>query len=102
MELKDKPKFEGTTLFNFAFSSSAWRVRLALAFKEIEYKSIFVNLTNGEQKSESYKKINPTGCVPALFIDGNILTDSTAIIEYLEETRETGVPLLPKCPVKRA
>ena len=100
-EIKEYP-LEGTTLFNFFMSSGSWRVRLAMAFKKIEFKSICINLSAGEQKSEAYKKVNPTGLVPALFIDGHLLTESSAICEYLEETRPDGIKLLPSDPYERS
>ena len=100
-ETKEYP-LEGTTLFNFYMSSGSWRVRLALALKKIEYKSICINLSAGEQRSEAYKKINPACCVPAMYIDGSLMTESSAICEYLEEARPDAVKLLPTDLIERA
>lgn len=88
-------------LYTYFRSSSAWRVRLALAVKGVEYDAVPVNLLKGEQLSADYADVNPLRAVPALVIDGQTLTESTAIIEYLEETRPSP-PLLPNDPIGRA
>lgn len=54
------------------------------------------------QQSDEYKSVNPMGTVPALKVDGDIITQSLAILEYLEESRPEAPSLLPKDPVKRA
>ena len=89
-------------LFGYWRSSATYRVRIALALKGLAYDYVPVNLLKGEQKSEAYLKKNPLALVPALETDdGAVLTQSTAIIEWLEETfPET--PLLPENPVLRA
>ncbi|XP_041353464.1 probable maleylacetoacetate isomerase [Gigantopelta aegis] len=89
-------------LYSFFRSSSCWRVRIALDFKEIdyEYKTCEWFYEEGQKRAE-YLKLNPMGEVPTLIIDGNTLTQSLPIIEYLEETRPDK-PLLPKDPVLRA
>lgn len=89
------------TLYTYFRSSSAWRVRLALAVKGIEYDAVAVNLLKGEHLSADYGAVNPLHAVPALVIDGHVLTESVAIIEYLEETRPAP-PLLPTDPATRA
>ncbi len=90
-----------TTLYHFGRSSASHRVRWALAHKGIEYKSVFVDLFAGEQHSADYRARNPMGHVPALEIDGHLLAESVAILEYLEETRPTP-PLYPATPIARA
>ncbi|KAJ2078364.1 Glutathione S-transferase zeta-1 [Coemansia sp. RSA 988] len=67
----------------------------------IEYEQIPVNLLKNEQVSEAYVSKNPSALVPLLVIDGYELSQSVAILEYLEETRPD-VPLLPKDPAQRA
>ncbi|XP_071962156.1 maleylacetoacetate isomerase-like [Antedon mediterranea] len=88
-------------LYSYFRSSCSWRVRLALAFKKIEYEYRPVNLLKSEQLSEEHKELNPSGQVPALIIDGLTLSQSIAIIEYIEETRPD-FPLLPKEAGQRA
>lgn len=90
-----------TVLYSYFLSSCSWRVRIALAFKNINYEYKGVNLLKGEHLAEDFLKINPSSKVPSLVYNGNVLTHSTAILEYLEEV----VPsprLLPMDPVKRA
>ncbi|XP_063804317.1 maleylacetoacetate isomerase isoform X2 [Pseudophryne corroboree] len=90
-------------LFGYWRSSCSWRVRIALALKNIEYDQHPINLIQdgGQQLTDEYKKVNPMLQVPALKIDGITLTQSLAIIEYLEETRPNP-PLLPRDPIRRA
>ncbi|KAI9146146.1 glutathione S-transferase [Paraphysoderma sedebokerense] len=89
------------TLHTYYRSSCSWRVRIALNYKGISYTSKPVNLLKNEQKSEEYSKFNPNKVVPSLEIDGHVLIQSIAIIEYLEETRSEKA-LLPKDPHLRA
>ena len=92
-------------LYGYFRSSAAYRVRIALNLKEIEPELAFVHLTRngGEQHSAAYRALNPAGLVPALETDdGQVLTQSLAIIEYLDEVVPTGAPLLPKDPLARA
>lgn len=74
-------------LYSYWRSSSAYRVRIALNLKGLRYVQKHVNLRNGDQHDASYKAINPQGMVPTLVDGSRVLTQSTAIIEYLEETR---------------
>ena len=69
--------------------------------KGIEYEYLPVNLLKGEQKSEEHLKLNPSGFVPALEIDGHVLTESLPIIEYLDETYPEKTKLLPEDTFKR-
>ncbi len=90
-------------LYGYFRSSAAYRVRIALALKGLEYENIAVNLKPGisEQKSGEYLAVNPQGRVP-FFTDGDVaISQSPAILEYLEETY-SDVPLLPKGAVDRA
>ncbi|TDF79014.1 maleylacetoacetate isomerase [Pseudomonas sp. H9] len=89
-------------LFNYFRSTSSYRVRLALALKQLEYQYVPVNLLKGEQGQADFLALNPQGRVPALRIDsGELLVQSPAIIEYLEEVYPQPA-LLPQDPVLRA
>ncbi|CAI5764306.1 maleylacetoacetate isomerase isoform X1 [Podarcis lilfordi] len=90
-------------LYTYFRSSCTWRVRIALALKGIAYDSAPVNLVKdgGQQMTPEYQAVNPMQQVPALKIDGITLSQSIAIIEYLEETRPKP-SLLPQDPKKRA
>lgn len=88
-------------LYSFYNSSSAYRVRIALNLKGLTPEMIPVNLTKGEQKSEDYAKINPQMIVPTLIDGGAVLSQSLAIMEYLEEVHPQP-PLLPTDSVARA
>ncbi len=89
------------TLYGTAWSSAAFRVRIALNLKGLAHEHAFVDLDRGEQASAEYLAVNPQGLVPAL-VDGEVvLTQSMAILEYLEE-RWPQPPLLPATPAERA
>ena len=88
-------------LHTYFRSSASWRVRIALAWKQIDYEVIPINLLKGEQNSDEYAAINPLEQVPALLIDNHIITQSIAIMEYLEE-KFPDRPILPKDPLQRA
>ena len=89
-------------LFGYWRSSASYRVRIALNLKGIDVEHIPVNLRAGEQREDNYAKINPQLLVPTLEReDGTRLTQSAAIIEYLEET-VAGPALLPNDPLQRA
>lgn len=88
-------------LHSYFRSSCSWRVRIVLAFKNINYEYKAVNLLKSEHLTEDFLKLNPSAEVPALEYNGNILTHSTAILEYLEEIVPTP-RLLPVHPVMRA
>jgi len=82
-------------------SGAAYRTRIALNLKGVSYAQQGVDLRTGAQGSAAYVALNPQGMVPALEIDGAVLTQSPAILEWLEETHPTP-PLLPADPVARA
>jgi maleylpyruvate isomerase len=90
-------------LYTFFRSSASYRVRIALNLKAIgcEQAPIHLRRGGGEQLMPAYTAINPQALVPALEDNGRILTQSLAIIEYLEETHPNP-PLLPKDPADRA
>jgi maleylacetoacetate isomerase len=81
-------------LYHYWRSSSAWRVRFALHYKGIGYESVFVNLRRSEQLTAEHKRVAPLGVVPVLLVDGRPLTESVAILEFVEETFPSK-PLLP-------
>ena len=88
-------------LHGYFRSSTAFRVRIALNLKGVDYGQTFRHLRKGEQRAPDYLKLNPQGLVPTLEIDGQTLTQSLSIIEYLEETRPDPA-LLPKDAAGRA
>jgi maleylpyruvate isomerase len=90
-------------LYTFFRSSASYRVRIALNLKGLAYEQMPIHLrrAGGEQFATAYKAINPQALVPALEDNGGILTQSLAIIEYLEE-RYPKPPLLPADPADRA
>jgi maleylacetoacetate isomerase len=83
-------------------SAAAFRVRIALNLKGLPYEETFIDLDTGDQHSPEFRAINPQGAVPAFFDgDGPPLTQSLAILDYLEETHPES-PLLPREPKARA
>ena len=88
-------------LYTAAYSSASFRVRIALNLKGLPYDARAVNLGKGEHLGPQYGAVNPQGLVPALRIDGALLTQSIAIMEYLEETQPEP-PLLPRDALGRA
>lgn len=90
-----------TTLYHYWRSSASWRVRWALAVKQIPYQSVMVDIVHGEHLGPEHRKNNPMTHVPALHIDGRTLAESVAILEYLEETRPDPA-LYPRDPWQRA
>ena len=96
-------------LYSYFRSSASYRVRIALALKGLSYEYVAVHLVKNEQLSESFRAVAPAQLVPALVLDGvggvggceAVLTQSLAIIEYLDETHPEP-PLLPKDAAGRA
>lgn len=91
-------------LYTYFRSSAAYRVRIALNLKGLAYEAIPIHLTKegGRQHSAEFRAVNPQGRVPALALDtGEVLTQSLAIIDFLDETHPEPA-LLPADPVMRA
>jgi maleylpyruvate isomerase len=88
-------------LYTYWRSSSAYRVRLALAIKGLAYRSVPVNLLQGAQLSPEHLARNPLGQVPCLEVNGRGYIESVAILELLEELHPSP-PLLPRDPFARA
>lgn len=88
-------------LHGYYRSSASYRVRIALNLKGIAYKNLSHHLRRGEQRAPSYLKLNPQGAVPTLEAQGVVLSQSLAIIEFIDETYSEP-PLLPSAPVDRA
>ena len=89
-------------LYDYFRSSAAYRVRIALNLKGLVPERAFVHLRRGAQRHDDYLALNPQGLVPALLTDtGDVLTQSLAIIEWLDETKPQP-PLLPADAAGRA
>ncbi len=87
------------TLYDYFRSSAAYRLRIALNLLGLEYQSIPVDLLKGDHKSSENLARNPQGMVPTLTVEGQNLTQSLAILEFLEETH--GPRFLPGAPHSR-
>ncbi|MCR9278776.1 MAG: maleylacetoacetate isomerase [Pseudomonadaceae bacterium] len=88
-------------LYDFAPSSAAYRVRIALNLKGLSADRVDVNLTDSEHLTDAYRAVNAQSLVPSLEHEGAVLTQSLAILEYLDE-RFPQRPLLPQDLVQRA
>jgi maleylacetoacetate isomerase len=88
-------------LFNYFRSSASYRVRIGLALKGLEYDYRSVHLQKNEQTAESYAAVSASRLVPLLKDGDHVLTQSLAILEYLDETHPEP-PLLPRDPLGRA
>ena len=88
-------------LYDYWRSSAAYRVRIVLNLKQVAYDSVAIDLTTGAQRDPAYVARNPQGLVPALDSGGAMLTQSLAIIDYLD-TAYPATPMLPHDPVARA
>jgi maleylacetoacetate isomerase len=88
-------------LHDFARSSASYRVRIALALKGLDHARVAVDLLKGEQHEADFRALNPQGLIPVYSDDDVHLSQSLAIIEYLDE-RHPDPPLLPASPQTRA
>jgi maleylacetoacetate isomerase len=88
-------------LYTYFRSSAAYRTRIALNLKGVEPEQAFIHLQKNEQRAADYLKLNPQGLVPALVDGEHVITQSLAIIEYLDETHPEP-PLLPGSASDRA
>ena len=90
-------------LYDFAYSSAGYRVRIAMNLKGIAFERSVVSLVKdgGQQHTAAYKAVNAQALVPTLATEGQNIGQSLAIIEYLDETHPTP-PLLPSYPLERA
>lgn len=77
-------------LYSFPLSGNAHRVELALSLMGLPYELVEVNLREGEQRSDWFKKLNPTGKVPVLIDGETVVTESTAILTYLAAKFDDG------------
>lgn len=88
-------------LYSYFRSSAAFRVRIALHAKRLAFDTVATSLIDNRQRSPEYLSLNPQGLVPALATDGAVISQSLAIIEYLDE-RYPEPPLLPQDALGRA
>src|SRR5438067_1473267 len=88
-------------LYDYYRSSAAYRVRIALNLKGVDYESRPVNLAESEQRGDEYRELNPQGLVPMLEIDGHRLTQSLSIIVYLDQCFPDP-PMVPRDPADGA
>lgn len=88
-------------LYGYWRSGAAYRARIGLELKGLAYEHRAIDLRSGQQHQPDFTAMNPQGLVPALEIDGQVLSQSLAILEYLEETHPEP-PLLPQTPGARA
>ena len=89
------------TLYDYWRSSASYRVRIALNLKGLAYDQVVVNLLAGEHRADAHRARSPIGYVPALEIDGQMMTQSMAILEYLEASYPDPA-LLPADPAEAA
>jgi maleylacetoacetate isomerase len=88
-------------LYSFFRSSAAFRVRIALNLKNVDYEIVGINLASGAHRTPEFLAVNPQATIPTLDDDGTILWQSLAIIEYLD-ARYPSPRLIPMEPVARA
>lgn len=88
-------------LHDYWRSSAAYRVRIALALKGVEHGRVSVSLIDGEQRGDANLSVNPQGLVPTLVVDGTAITQSLAILDWLDTTCPDP-PLFPRDAVARA
>jgi maleylpyruvate isomerase len=90
-----------TVFYGYFRSSAAYRCRIAFNLKGFKPETRFIHLAKGEQRAPDFLAANPHGLLPALEVGGRLLTQSIAIIEWLDETHPDP-PLLPRDPLARA
>jgi maleylacetoacetate isomerase len=88
-------------LYNYFRSSAAFRARIALNIKGLPYEYVAKALVKNEHRAAEYLAVNPEGLIPALEVDGTVISQSLAIIEYLNDAHPQP-PLLPADPLARA
>ncbi len=88
-------------LYDYFRSSAAYRVRIALNLKGVDYEQRAINLAKGAQKGAAYRALNPQGFVPMLVIDGHQLTQSLAICDYLDAKFKAN-PFVPRDAAARS
>lgn len=88
-------------LYDYWRSSASYRVRIALNLKRVDYERVAVDLVAGDQRSEAHLARNPQGFVPALHADGRTMTQSLAIIDYLD-AQVPAPSFVPRDPAERA
>ena len=88
------------TLYHWEPNANSGKPMLALAEKGVEYQSHYLDLLRFDQHQPEYLKVNPDGTIPALVHDGRVLTESTPMMEYIDE-QFAGPPLRPADPVER-
>ena len=88
-------------LYDYWRSSASYRVRIALNLKDIAYQAVSIDLQTQQHGGAEHRARNPQGFVPALDIDGSMMTQSLAIIEYLD-SRNPAPALLPADPAEAA
>jgi maleylacetoacetate isomerase len=93
---------DGVKLYSYWRSSAAYRARIALNLKAIEYEIVPVHLPGDEQHSDDFRAVNPQELVPVLVDRSRVIRQSMAIIEYLEEAYEGARKLLPATARERA
>lgn len=101
VRLTKESRMSDFTLYGYFRSSAAFRVRIALNLKGIRHDLKFVHLRKDEQHDPAYKTLNPQQLIPALAHDGHLVTQSLAILEYLEDVAPRP-PLLPATPAEKA
>ena len=90
-------------LYTYWRSLATFRVRIALNLKSLKYEAVYVDLDGGQQNKSDYKTVNPQMVIPSLVEDdGNVLYQSLAIMEYLDETYSGAMSLLPSSARERA
>jgi maleylacetoacetate isomerase len=94
----------GLRLYSYWRSSAAYRVRIALNLKGLPYETLPVHLLNngGEQHSAAFQEVNPQELIPVLLDGGRVIRQSMAIVEYLDETYDGELKLLPTTARDRA